>query len=363
VLIVLACALGATLARAQDPAAPTGVAPTGERIELGGLIGDTDEAVKQAMEEGGTGDNKEFVIPVDPETDITNVKAGDMYAGGDKTTFTVASTSPNGKTGGKIVFKRTSGKTDPDMGFKFKRIQGLGPELIAKQTRLIEFYHAAGWPAHIILVLAIGSVLLTANSLWLYRRRRQCPARFVTEGERLLDKGDIEGLEDLALKNGGLFPHICRALVERFDSSTEADIRTRVEIVAGAQVTRLRVPIKLLNFLAVCAPLVGLAGTIYGMMIVFEGIAGASEASRATLLAAGIRLKLLCTLFALMVAIPSLFCFYVFNSRLGAIVAECELLAERFMHKVMIIKRRQSIDSVPSANGGDRMASAAGTVS
>jgi biopolymer transport protein ExbB len=111
--------------------------------------------------------------------------------------------------------------------------------------------------------------------------------------------------------------------------------------VAGAQITRLRVPIKLLNFFAVCAPLMGLAGTIYGMIIVFEGIAGASEASRASLLAAGIRLKLLCTLFALMVAIPSLLLYFVFNSRLSTLVAECELATERLMHKIMLIKRKQ----------------------
>ena len=335
-LIAGICAWAARPGRAQGP-----TAPTGEKIDLPIGLGEPDEALQEAMKEAGTGDSREFLIPVDSEADITGVRAGDIYSGGDKTLFTVVSVEPNGTQGGTIRFKRSAGKTDPDMGFKFTRVQGTGAERIASRVRLIDFYYAAGWPAHFILALGLGAALMAANSLWLYRRGRQCPPNLVAESHRLLDKGDVAGLEDLAAKRIGLLAHLCRALTDRFATSTEADIRTRVETVAGAQITRLRVPIKLLNFFAVCAPLMGLAGTIYGMIIVFEGIAGASEASRASLLAAGIRLKLLCTLFALMVAIPSLLLFFLFNSRLSSLVAECELAAERLMHKIMLIKRKQ----------------------
>ncbi|MGA2068444.1 MAG: MotA/TolQ/ExbB proton channel family protein [Thermoguttaceae bacterium] len=335
-LIAGACAWAAGPLPAQAP-----TAPTGEKIDLPIGISEPEEAVQEAMKEAGTGDSREFLVAIDAESDITGVRAGDVYSGGDKTLFTVLSVEPNGTKGGAIRFKRSAGKSDPDMGFKFNRVQGTGAERIASRVRLIDFYYAAGWPAHFILALGIGAILMAANSLWLYRRGRQCPASLVAESNRLLDKGDVEGLEDVAAKRIGLLAHLCRALTDRFDTSTEEDIRTRAEVVAGAQITRLRVPIKLLNFFAVCAPLMGLAGTIYGMIIVFEGIAGASEASRASLLAAGIRLKLLCTLFALMVAIPSLLLYFVFNSRLSTLVAECELATERLMHKIMLIKRKQ----------------------
>ena len=334
VAIVAACLAGLT-GRAWGQQPP--VAPTGERFGIGDTLTEKVDSDVDFEDEGGAGDKKEFPIPTDD--DISATKVGDIYSSGEKTAFKVASVEAMGSKGGTVVFQRSAGASDPTE--RFARVQGLGAISIKKRIRLIDFYWMAGWPAHLIAALAVAAILMAANSIWLYRRRRQCPPQFVAEGRALLDQGNIAGLEDLALQKIGLFPHLCRALCDRFDFSTEEDIRFRMEMVAGVQINRLRVPTKALNFIAVCAPLLGLAGTIYGMMIVFEGVAGASGAGKAAVLAAGIRVKLLCTLFALMVAIPSLLLFFVFNSRLGTIISEAETLAEEFLHKILILKRRQ----------------------
>ena len=59
------------------------------------------------------------------------------------------------------------------------------------------------------------------------------------------------------------------------------DIKERANIAAGAYLNRLRFPVRALNLISVAAPLLGLLGTIVGMVIVFEGVAGAGAAHRA----------------------------------------------------------------------------------
>jgi biopolymer transport protein ExbB len=337
-MVVATCALGVVGSAAAQPLVP----PEGEQIDLTPAFApDIEETLKQAMAEAGDGDGKTFTITADESTNLTDVKPGDIYSGGEKTLFKVLSVEPNGTRGGTVVFQRTHGKSDPDIGFRFNRVQGAGANTIVSRIRLIDFYWAAGWPAHFITLLALGTILMTANSIWLYRHSRQCPNSFVEQARRLLSQGDISGLEEAALKRPGLFPQICRALTERFDTSTPDDIRRRVEITA------------------VCAPLIGLAGTIYGMIIVFEGVAGATGAARITILAAGIRLKLLCTLFALMVAVPALFLFFLFNSRLSTIVARCEMLTEEFMHHIIVLKRLRGGESATAGGGNGAGARAA----
>jgi len=282
------------------------------------------------------GDNKEFTVNTDDN--IASLATGDVYRN-NGCLFKVISIRSKGTTGGRFVVQRTAGKVDP--GQKWARVSGAGPASIGGVQTLVDLYLAGGPFLHPIAALACVMVVLAFNCVWIYRRGRQCPAAFVRQGRDLLDRGDLPGFRDLALTKPGLFPQICRALVDRFDTSEPDDIKNRAEITAGAQLSRLRVPVRTLNLIAAAAPLLGLLGTIVGMIIVFEAIGTATGAAKAQALASGIRVKLFSTTAALMVAIPSLFLFFIFNQKLGAIVAECEILTEQFLHKIVLLKRGQ----------------------
>jgi biopolymer transport protein ExbB len=128
-------------------------------------------------------------------------------------------------------------------------------------------------------------------------------------------------------------------MVYRLEHSTMEDIKHRVEVAAGKQVARLRIPVKAMNLVAVAAPLLGLLGTIIGMVIVFEAVAGSTGAAKASALASGIRVKLFSTATALMVAIPALFLYFIFNQKLSVLISECEIVSERFLHLIAMRKR------------------------
>jgi biopolymer transport protein ExbB len=336
-LLLIGLALPGGAAFAQD-----------DRIELDNLLKDRTDALKGEMEKAEPGDKAEF--PVTTDDNISSLEIGDIYTN-NSTFFRVTGISAKGTTGGKFTVQRMAGKADP--GLKWARVSGMGPVSVSGTQTLLDYYRAGGFFMHPIAVMAFFTVILVCNSLWIYRRGRQCPKAFIQEADRLLDKGDIERFEDLSLREKGLLPAICRSLAERFDTSQPEDIKGRCELAAGAQVHRLRIPVKALNLIAAAAPLLGLLGTIVGMVMVFEAVASASGAAKAQALAAGIRVKLFCTAMALCVAIPALFAFFIFNQKLGLIISECELLTERFLHKACLLKRNGAATPAKDAEADD----------
>jgi biopolymer transport protein ExbB len=187
---------------------------------------------------------------------------------------------------------------------------------------------------HPIALLFMCMVVLTVNGVLIYRRKRICPDDYVLAAENALAAGDLKKFEELAQSNRGLLASMCRAMMNRFDTTTVDEMRTTTEGIAMAHVQRLRIPVRALNLIAVAAPLLGLLGTIIGMVIVFEGVAGTTGAAKASILASGIRVKLFSTATALLVAIPALFLYFIFNQRLTLLITECNNIAERFVQQL-----------------------------
>ncbi len=70
------------------------------------------------------------------------------------------------------------------------------------------------------------------NSLWIYRRGKQCPSRIVEQAQSALQQRDLRQLKELTHYESGLLGGICRAMVTRFDTSTLQDISDRCELDA-----------------------------------------------------------------------------------------------------------------------------------
>jgi len=308
-----------------------------DKLDLESILADKDRAeiLKTEMEEAGAGDSKEFTINTDDN--ISTLETGDVYRNDEKTFFKVASIKSKGTNGGTFVLQRTQGTGEPAQ--KFMRVSGVGPQTIVVRLTLLDLYIMGGPFLHPIALLGFAAIVLVINSLLVYRRSRQCPPGFIVAANEALERGDVKKFEELALKERGLLPYIARTLTDRFETSTIEELKERCQSAAAKQVQRLRIPVKALNLIAVAAPLLGLLGTIIGMVIVFDAVASATGAAKAAALAAGIRVKLFSTASALMVAIPALFLYFIFNQRLSGIIADCEVAAEQFVHRLALLKR------------------------
>ena len=312
-----------------------------DKLDLDALLTDEAETAETEADEFGPGDNKAFTVTTDD--DVTSLEVGDIYRS-NKSRFKVTAIKTKGTEGGKFTIERIAGRNEP--GRNWIRTSGLGPSMIVSRETLWDLYLASGPIMHAIAACMFITIVLGLNSLWVFRNGRHCPKSFVEPARNALKQADIEQFRDLAMREKGLFGHICRAMAVRFDSSTLDDIKSRCTVENVRQIRRLRIPLQGLGLIAAVAPLLGLLGTVIGISISFESVAfAAASASKAQMLAGGIRIALFTTVGGLCVAIPAMFIRFLSNYQPNAVVSECELLGEQFVHEIAQIKRGNHISS------------------
>jgi biopolymer transport protein ExbB len=105
-----------------------------------------------------------------------------------------------------------------------------------------------------------------------------------------------------------------------------------LQTAARHETVRLERGLVVLEIIVGIAPLLGLVGTIAGMMTVF-GDVGQSGLTDAAKLAAGIALILRATLIGLLIAIPSLIAWSYFSKKVEVLAVEMEALCDDFIHR------------------------------
>ena len=197
---------------------------------------------------------------------------------------------------------------------------------------------AAGWPIWPLIVCSILALALIFERFVALKTARVAPPKLLDEAisvsSQSLPAADVvKKLEqDSAL--GEVLASGLRAL-GRNPRSSEADLRAAMEITGRAVAHRLEKSLMALATIASAAPLLGLLGTVIGMIDIF-GSQGATvgqgmSASNPMLLAHGISTALYNTAFGLIVAIPSLIFWRYFRGRVDAYLLTLELAAERFV--------------------------------
>jgi biopolymer transport protein ExbB len=130
-----------------------------------------------------------------------------------------------------------------------------------------------------------------------------------------------------------------RALAER-PNLTEDELRSATEGAGRLAAHRLERYLGALGTIASAAPLLGLLGTVIGMIEIFGSQSGSSSGgANPAQLAQGISIALYNTAFGLVVAIPSLIAWRYFRGRVDAHLMTLELSAERFVRHLVYVRR------------------------
>jgi biopolymer transport protein ExbB len=308
------------------------------KLDLDGIEDVTDDAtgaVARQMEGLEEGDKKRFKSITDD--DISGLVEGDIYRSG-QSFFKVVTAKAKGNEGGKFVMERMRGRMDP--GTLWNRISGDGPVSIATRLTMLDRFLSGGAVMYPIGVLLLLLIIVTIRSLFYYRVALHCPSGFSDACARAIEAGDLQQFEDLSIQQKGLLAHTCRVMVANIRRLTIDEIKARVEAEAVHEVGRLSFPLRVMNFIAVAAPLLGLLGTVLGMITCFDSLAGeAATQSKAMVMAAGIKQALLTTAFGLIVALPALFIFFIFNYRVNQIANLCAVSAEELVHEMAVLGR------------------------
>jgi biopolymer transport protein ExbB len=102
---------------------------------------------------------------------------------------------------------------------------------------------------------------------------------------------------------------------------------------ARHEMAQLERGLVVLEIITGIAPLLGLVGTVHGLIMLFTGLGQQSLAGDNTLFAAGIALALRATLMGLIVAIPSLIAWSYFSKKVESLAVELETLCDEFLQR------------------------------
>lgn len=190
----------------------------------------------------------------------------------------------------------------------------------------------------LMMAIAICSFVLCvfvferASSL---RRGRVIPRPFVKRFVGQLQEGKLTREEALELceKNRSPVSNVFAAAVRKWGRPS-VEIEQAI-IDAGERVTNgLRRYLRLFNGISTISPLLGLLGTVVGMIRAFNAIVVAGAMGRPELLAAGISQALLTTAAGLTVAIPALIAYLFFISRVDRLIIDIDALGQQIVESI-----------------------------
>ncbi|MEM6458996.1 MAG: MotA/TolQ/ExbB proton channel family protein [Planctomycetota bacterium] len=121
-----------------------------------------------------------------------------------------------------------------------------------------------------------------------------------------------------------------------------------LEEAGDAEASRILRPIEVLNVLGNIAPMMGLFGTVYGMIVAFQRLVDAGGSPDPVDLAAGISTALVTTFWGLVVAIPALAAYAVVRNKIDMITADGLLVAEQIIKPFRPSRKKKSSSSSSS---------------
>jgi biopolymer transport protein ExbB len=202
---------------------------------------------------------------------------------------------------------------------------------------LLSIIQAAGWPIWPLLLCSVVALTLVIERLSSLRTQRVAPPRLLDEVISVtrahLPPADV--VNKLAANSvlGSVLASGLRAVIAE-PRIGEAALRDSFESAGRAALHELERYLNTLGTIASAAPLLGLLGTVIGMIEIF-GSQAPTGGTNPALLAHGISVALYNTAVGLMIAIPALMFYRYFRRRVDSFALDMEQAAERMVPHLM----------------------------
>ena len=214
------------------------------------------------------------------------------------------------------------------------------------RTALLSIIQAAGWPIWPLILCSVVALALVIERFMRLRPLHVAPPTLLDEvigvtRANLPPADVINKLADNSVLGAVLAAGLRSVIAE--PRITEPALRQAFENAGRVAVHGLERYLNTLGTIAAAAPLLGLFGTVVGMIEIFGSQApGSSGGTNPQQLAHGISVALYNTAFGLMIAIPSLMLYRYFRGRVDEFQLTMELAAERMVPHLMRFAVRPS---------------------
>jgi len=211
---------------------------------------------------------------------------------------------------------------------------------------LLKFITDGGVIGYIIVALSLVAVAFVVIHFVQIRRKVLLPVERIAAVRDLVERGDLEGaLEYASLPaNDCYYLRVVGAGLKRFLRSPFGafEIKGAMEEAGAEETARLYRTMDVIATIGAVAPLLGLLGTVQGMIGAFDTVAlgAANTANYYELLAQNISIALITTFQGLVVAIPCVSVYGYLRNRVDALAGECAASAEDIVTLVERSARR-----------------------
>lgn len=196
--------------------------------------------------------------------------------------------------------------------------------ILLQMVRSLSYFSV---PFAIATLLAIWFI---TERIVVLRRGRVIPKPFVRRFLKLLEEGDLTREEALQVceENGSPVATVFASGVRKWGKPS---VEVEQAIIDGGEreVNVLRTHLRVINGVATISPLIGLLGTVWGMLESFDKIASAGAMGNTQELAAGIALALVTTATGLIIAIPCLTAYLYLAGKIDSLVMEMDDLGQK----------------------------------
>ncbi len=205
-----------------------------------------------------------------------------------------------------------------------------GPK--TEETTLLDKYKMGGWVMHFLLLASFLTVWFGIDGFLKTTKKRAIPPAQVAQIRELFKQGDYVGAYNYAKLNPSPLSDVVRAGISFLPDGknmTEEAMFNEINRLQGALMGR----VSYLSVVGGCSPMIGLVGTVLGMMSAF-GTLGESGVGDPSKLSAAIGHVLVATASGLFVAIPAFILYYVLRNRISVILHHVQTEAAALFRKM-----------------------------
>jgi len=197
------------------------------------------------------------------------------------------------------------------------------PAANVETKSLLDLYQNGGWVMHAIAASSIGVLTLVAFCATRIRKKTMIPAALHASLDAAMANQDVAAALQLCEADPSSLSHVVKETLTKAGAGVEFYSKADLEAAAAETIfheeTRYMLWVNMLNAIAAVAPMMGLLGTVSGMIGSFDQLA--AGASKPSDFAGGIGEAMLTTAAALIVAIPAMLAYFVFKNVLQSIIS------------------------------------------
>lgn len=209
-----------------------------------------------------------------------------------------------------------------------------GVELPEAMT-LMDMLKNGGWPMVLLGLMSVVAVALILYFFAVFRVEAVMPREYLLDVRQMLKNNRLEEADIASRKNESPAAAIVLAGVDYIKQSSRPEPSLLKEIMEGEgarQAELIQHQSQYLLDIGVIAPMVGLLGTVMGMLKAFNSVASDIAMARPMVLAEGVSQALTTTAVGLIVAVPAMIFYSYFRGRIAKIIARMEMTAAELMN-------------------------------